>query len=255
MDGIICATDENATRDRIPVTRGCMLALAAPFELMKFELLFDGDLVASGDHNKHVEEKWEIRKAIEPQLRALWDTHPSLSGIGISSHAASSFPNARAIFDPGRFAREVEQWVKKPHEVRITEQGRTAWYLRQPVEVGGKQFLPLVRKNLALACKLNITFLRQGEPGELILPGGDLDNRIKTLFDALSVPNPQDLRGNPDHEPFFCLLEDDSLIIEQHVKTGRLLRAASSASAAHLLIEVSVNVMRITDSNIGFIGD
>jgi hypothetical protein len=52
-----------------------------------------------------------------------------------------------------------------------------------------------------------------------------------------------------------CLLEDDSLIIEQHVKTGRLLWAASSPSAAHLLIDVSVNVMEITEPNIGFIGD
>lgn len=226
-----------------------------PFELMKFELLFDGDLVASGNHNKHVAEKWEIRKAIEPQLKALWDTHPSLSGIGISSHALSFFPSQHSYFDTEGYSNAVEQWLKEPHEIRIKEQRRTASHLRQPVVVGGKQFLPLVRKNLALVCKLDITFLRQGKPGDLILPGGDLDNRMKTLFDALSIPDQQDLRGNPDHEPFLCLLEDDSLIIEQHVKTGRLLRSNSSPSAAHLLIEVSVNVMQITDSNIGFIGD
>src|SRR5208337_4492917 len=205
---------------------------------MKFELLFDGDLVASGNKNKHVEEKWEIRKAIEPQLIELWETHPSLSGIGISSHPPSFFPQRSNYWDPDEYARDVERWLEEPHQIRIQKQRRAAGYLRRPILVEEKQFLPLVRKNLAIACKLDITFLRQGKPGDLILPGGDLDNRIKTLFDALSVPDQQDLRGNPDHEPFLCLLEDDSLIIEQHVKTGRLLRANSSPSAAHLLIEV-----------------
>jgi hypothetical protein len=79
---------------------------------------------------------------------------------------------------------------------------------------------------------------------------------MKTLFDALSIPNEQDLLGNPDHEPLLCLLENDSLIISQHVETGRLLTTSNpSPSAVHLLIQVSVNVMRIGNSNIGFIGD
>ena len=226
----------------------------APFELMKFELLFDGDLFASGNRNKHVDEKWEIRKAIEPQLVELWNTHPALSGISLSSQPPR-VPHFSITEHPSLLLRRGLEHLETPHEIHIQSRGATARQLRTPIVVGDKKFLPLVRKNLSLACKLDITFLRQGKPGDLILPGGDLDNRMKTLFDALSIPDQQDLRGNPDHEPFFCLLEDDSLIIEQHVKTGRLLRASSSPSAAHLLIEVSVNVMQITDSNIGFIGD
>jgi hypothetical protein len=35
---------------------------------------------------------------------------------------------------------------------------------------------------------LKITLLRPEEPGAIILQSGDIDNRLKTLFDALSVP-------------------------------------------------------------------
>jgi len=222
---------------------------------MKFELLFDGDLVSSGKKHKHVEEKWDIRRAIEPQLKELWESHPALSGIGLSSKPPRISPwIAHDDFESA--IREAARALETPHEIRIKAGYATAQRLRSPILVGGKQFLPLVRKDLELACKLDITFLRKGKPGDLILPGGDMDNRMKTLFDALSIPNEQDLRGNPDHEPFLCLLEDDSLIIEQHIKTGRLLRVSTASdSAAHLLIEVSVNVMQITDLNIGFIGD
>lgn len=215
---------------------------------MKFQLIYDGNLMASGNRNKHPDEKWDIRKKIEPQLRELWDTHPALSGIGLSSRPPHLPPHSSG--------HELVRVVNTPHTISIDSRAEVANRLRTPIVVGGKQFLPLVRKNLDLACKLDITFLRKGEPGALILPGGDLDNRMKTLFDALSVPNEQDLRGNPDHEPFLCLLQDDSLIIGQHVETGRLLTTSnSSPSAVHLLIQVSVNVMRIGDSNIGFIGD
>jgi len=57
---------------------------------MKFELLFDGDLVSSGNKHKHVDEKWDIRRAIEPQLKELWESHPALSGIGLSSSPRES---------------------------------------------------------------------------------------------------------------------------------------------------------------------
>ncbi len=204
--------------------------------------------MASGNHNKHVAEKWDIRKKIEPQLIELWSTHPALSGIGLSSQPP--------LLPPHSSGRDLVRVVNTPHEIRIHSRADTANRLRAPVIVGGKKFLPLVRKDLSLACKLDIIFLRKGDPGALILPGGDLDNRMKTLFDGLSIPNQQDLRDNPDHEPFYCLLEDDSLIIDQHVGTDRLLTTSNpSPSAVHLIIQVSVNVMRIGDSNIGFIGD
>jgi hypothetical protein len=225
-----------------------LLTIAAPFELMKFELIYDGKLVSSGNKHGHVKEKWDVRKQIEPQLIELWKTHPALTGIGLIAQ--------RGHLSPSGSGADLVRAVNTPSTIRVDAHEALANRLRDPLLVGGKQFLPLVRKNLDLACRLEITFLRKGEPGALILPGGDLDNRMKTLFDALSIPKEQDLLGNPDHEPFLCLLEDDSLIIGQHVETGRLLTTTDpSPSAVHLLIQVSVNVTRLGTSNIGFIGD
>jgi hypothetical protein len=45
--------------------------------------------------------------------------------------------------------------------------------------------LPIVREDLHLVCDLDILFLRRENPGSLISGGGDLDNRLKVLFDAL----------------------------------------------------------------------
>ena len=42
---------------------------------------------------------------------------------------------------------------------------------------------------MALTCGLKILFLRKEGPGKLILQGGDIDNRLKTLLDALKMPS------------------------------------------------------------------
>lgn len=60
----------------------------------------------------------------------------------------------------------------------------------------------------------------------MILQGGDIDNRIKTLFDALQIPDDcNEVDGAPEEgeDPFFCLLQNDSLVTELSVVTDRLL--------------------------------
>jgi hypothetical protein len=53
--------------------------------------------------------------------------------------------------------------------------------------VGKYRFVPLVREEFALTCSLNILFLRADIPGKVV-QSGDIDNRLKTLFDALRMP-------------------------------------------------------------------
>src|SRR5205807_5039259 len=90
----------------------------------------------------------------------------------------------------------------------------------------GYKFIPLVTEDLCLRCSIDILFLRPEEP-ILLMKGGDLDARIKTVFDALRIPsNLQEAGGigpQEDEEPFFCLLEDDKLISEIRVVTDQLL--------------------------------
>ena len=55
----------------------------------------------------------------------------------------------------------------------------------------------------------------------------DIDNRLKTLFDVLTVPDHnqgyEHLTSADDEKPFFCLLSDDKLISKVTVQTDKLL--------------------------------
>jgi hypothetical protein len=56
------------------------------------------------------------------------------------------------------------------------------------VDSQGKKIAPLIFKQTDLLGELDITFIRQQQPGQLVKQGGDIDIRIKMLFDALRDP-------------------------------------------------------------------
>jgi hypothetical protein len=69
--------------------------------------------------------------------------------------------------------------------------------------VGDQYFLPLVSSKLKLAAELDVLFLRSGRAG--VLRGqGDIDNRLKVLFDGLSVPGKQMAANAPCAPPLRC---------------------------------------------------
>jgi hypothetical protein len=120
--------------------------------------------------------------------------------------------------------------------------------------------VPLVRNSLALTCALDILFLRKGGEGSLIAEGGDLDNRIKTLFDGLRMPKPGEVgppnAGEDPEAVTFCLLEDDSLITDFAVTTDRLLtHPGAKESEVLLVIDVVVRVAHLTSHNLGFLSE
>jgi hypothetical protein len=90
----------------------------------------------------------------------------------------------------------------------------------------GYSFVPLVTEDFCLRCSIDILFLRPEEPGRLI-KSGDIDGRLKTVFDALRMPNNLEEAGGlgpqEDEEPFYVLLEDDKLIADVSVTTDKLL--------------------------------
>ena len=113
------------------------------------------------------------------------------------------------------------------------------------VPKGRKLYQPLVRKSLDLNCALEILFLRQEDPGSLVLQGGDVDNRIKTLFDALRLPDADvEQRYPQSKEKIDCLMESDTLISGFHVSTDRLLVPKTvKVNEVHLVIEVKIRVL------------
>lgn len=109
-------------------------------------------------------------------------------------------------------------------------------------QVGPFRFAPLVSSHFSFTASLSITFLRPGYPGQLLRTGGDIDNRMKTLFDALAKPPanqiPEGDAPQSDENPFFCLLQDDALITGLSVSTDRLLDCHDEREAL-LLIHVA----------------
>lgn len=104
----------------------------------------------------------------------------------------------------------------------------------------------LVCNYFNIVCSLDVLFLRRDMPGDLIKSGGDLDNRMKVLFDALRMPASDDeLAGatpQQGEDPFCCLLEDDKLITEIKITTDRLLTPKTDSEGqndVHLIIRVT----------------
>jgi hypothetical protein len=122
--------------------------------------------------------------------------------------------------------------------------------------IGGFRVAPLVSPQLALVAELTITFLRPEEPGSLITQGGDIDNRLKTLLDALRMPKvinelPPKEVPQEGEDPFFCLLEDDNLVTKLAVNTDRLLEIVNDRSEVILIIHVQIKGTRGIWANIG----
>lgn len=113
-------------------------------------------------------------------------------------------------------------------------------------------------KRVDLYCELEITFLRQQAAGQLIGDGGDIDNRVKTLLDALSVPphaqSAQFPQDPSQTEPVYCLLQDDSLVTKMAVETDRLLRPSANKHELVAIIQVMVRASRVTWGNVGISG-
>lgn len=120
----------------------------------------------------------------------------------------------------------------------------------------GFRFAPLVSSRIHFVAVLEILLLRPEPPGEFLTSAGDLDNRIKTLLDALKMPHeatalPPDTMPGTDENPFFCLLQDDALITGLTIRTDRLLEPTSTRNEVLLLVKVRTGAVK---SLIGTIG-
>jgi hypothetical protein len=188
---------------------------------VEFTLRYKGPLPADGGPK----DKHKIRQAFHPQLFNLWKDHPLLS------EATSVFLVGEDDRQPGRFVRATRvDWISMSHRK------------------GGYRFVPLVSNELALVCSLDIQFLRREPVGSLVKHGGDIDNRMKTLLDALRIPDKKQIsKMTPElgEDPFFCLLEDDALITGLCVKTDRLLdpiETKNSHEQHYVALNITVKV-------------
>ena len=122
---------------------------------------------------------------------------------------------------------------------------------RNRFEKGGFLFDALVTERSGLICTLNVLLLREGEPGAVL---HDLDNKLKTIFDALRMPKGVDELGasstkglqipssDGSENPFYVLFEDDKLITHLTVESDILLEPVLGDGAAGTSVRLVVGV-------------
>jgi hypothetical protein len=197
-------------------------------DTMEFRLIYDGQLLGASRNNTRSEHKHEIRRVFHRQLKKLWTVTPSLR------HQTTV---------AGRKANGPIESTAEHHAEALANRFR----------LGGYRLVPLATRDLDLACGIDVLFLRYDQPGQTLLQSGDLDNRLKTLFDALRIPQVGEYTGQPssDEDPFFCLLEDDSMITQMSLTSDVLLEPARDVNDAHLVIRVKLWPTNVTLLNIG----
>jgi len=135
-------------------------------------------------------------------------------------------------------------WALKPLSLLTTE--------NYPEEnIDGIQFRPLVRKDQDLTASLDVTMMVPENPKGVLDHRGDIDNRLKTLFDALRMPRekgeiPRSWRPADDERPLYCLLQDDCLVARIGIGEERWLQPDVSKTDVVLFIRVIVSQLRTT---------
>lgn len=207
---------------------------------VEFRLTYEGRLLGASRSNPRPKHKHAIRKVFHKQLRRLFEHHPAFEmyrfGDGDGVYPYMSHEDDRRI-KHARYDSVINNF-----------------------ERAGFRFFPLATRSLTLLCSVNILFLRPDEPGS-VLSSGDLDNRLKTIFDALRLPRDKveagDSAPDADEDPFFCLLEDDSLINHASVEADTLLQPTGDMpdrNDSRLVITVRLTPYRVTLDNLAFGG-
>lgn len=211
---------------------------------MEFRLIYAGKLPAAGNGNSRVREKHDIRREFHKQLKELYRQSPTLKPQLDEPVLVSKAP-PKMLGLPANFSHISPDYtdgkIGKPYVDSVADE-----YV-----VSNFRFVPLIRELYGVACSLEILFLRRDNPGQtLVSSGGDLDNRLKVLFDALRCPTDAkecDNKTPGDGEtPFHCLLEDDKLITEVSVTTDRLLVPKADDEGEHdvrLIIKVRTPIV------------
>jgi hypothetical protein len=207
---------------------------------MEFYLTYEGPLNATqrdprdGERSRHVANKREMRRHFHSQLKTLWNVLP-------------------ALHDDEMFSKPVRQFLvtRSPSEVPTTRK-----QLAEAHAHFGFNFVPLVTADLDLLCSLEILMLRPDRPGRTAW-SGDIDNRLKTLLDALRITEANEHYSELDPEdsekPFFVLLEDDKLLTKVSVETDRLLSCVNSRmDDVRLFIRVRIKPYDVHPDNMHF---
>lgn len=185
---------------------------------MEFCLHYDGKLKS----NDNASGKHAIRIALHSQIKALCSD--------------SMF---KGLFESN--AEKVKQNTGKPLYI----------------EHAHKKFYFLVSEHLRTVVDLDICLLLPHDVGAIVNNGGDLDNRIKTLFDALRIPIttaeiPPSDSFDYSSDGMYCLLQDDKLINKITIQ-GFKDYDPIAADSVRCTIRVTTKITAALYGNLSFI--
>lgn len=170
----------------------------------------------SGGGNKKTEHISKMRLCFHEQLKKLWGQPPF---------------------------QVLKDWLETGFEASAPDFTQTVSTVR---------YLPFFdEKRIGIAVGLKITLL-SGEPNNApqLISKGDLDNRIKSIIDALQPPQSN---SQSDDEvklnDIYCLMGDDEAVKEIKATTRPFL-ASQSHNDNFVIIEVTPIPQRVTISNI-----
>lgn len=171
---------------------------------VKFRLKYDGPLPSASNGNSRRKEKNQIR----------WKLHHQLVTVVMEGNF-------------GAFKKRDE--------------GEAATFARRKFK--DCRFGAVISASHELICNLSIQLERRDLIGGIFSPEGDLDNRIKTLLDALRLPQNENEVMPPDDpnqkKTCLCLLEDDSLITGLNIQT---ITSLEDLPKGHVRLSIDVEV-------------
>lgn len=206
---------------------------------MEFRLTYEGLLLSTANDSKaakRADHKHDIRMAFHAQLKRLWEVTPFLKR-GITS---------------GPYEAEIGSWKDGDVEQHSPKE------LARRFDMYTWNFVPLVTGALDLMCSVEVLFLRPQRPGGIVSQG-DIDGRLKTLIDALAIPDKnqgyQNRQAGKGENPLFVLLENDRLVTKVSVETDQLLEFVTpqqDVNEVRLVITVRLRPYEIHAGNMPF---
>lgn len=162
--------------------------------------------------------------------------------------------NARKQSDVWRLRRSFHDQLLK---LRSTEQFEYVQKCSDPqspdgyigIDIGDSRYIPFVTSKMRTRCSLYVRVLRGIRQYNPVLGNVDLDNRIKTLIDALRSPQQIGELKDSDKTVSLVLLQDDSLIDGITVKSDHYL-AEDDESVVFAIVTANIHLSHATWDNL-----
>src|SRR5260370_30027475 len=130
---------------------GAARRMAEPDELVKFTLIYDGDLPSAGNKSQPIPAS-NIRNVFHDQLADLWDSHVLFRQL---ARTARTIPLPGSFHTSGDLIYPPAELPKYDDPIPPLLPGQTDYCAPIAVpKVGG--FVPIVRHSLYLACAVDV---------------------------------------------------------------------------------------------------